>query len=377
MIEMLATSPPSRPMSGRSGLASTSDRLVRLFLADIGVLKGLTWRRLAYTVLVAGGFALVGTLGIWIVAKSGWKPRPGMWDLQEFQWLIDFRLFVLMFVSQMLALTIADNLRVSLIPKWVVLTVALVVGTAAGSVIVMTTGPYLVSPPVWGLTWGGLLALVYFHRRRAEELAVALHAAQLARVDLQKRTLESHLQVLQAQVEPQFLFDTLRRVGDLYETDRLLADQMLDNLILYLRAALPQMRTSASTLGQEVQLAQAYLNIERIQLHGRLDFAFDVPEGLGAAPFPPMVLLPLIEALSLREPRGTGDSELLRAKVRDGDGMLILTLLHTGGPRHATDEIGRIRDRLVALYGTEGKLEITPLTPRGTVATLELPYVAA
>ena len=198
----------------------------------------------------------------------------------------------------MLALTIADNLHIFRIPRAVLLVVALVLGTVAGSVVVMTSGIYGDWPPVWGLTWGGLLALVYFKRRRDEELAAALHAAQLAQVELKKKALESQLQLMQAQVEPQFLFNTLRRVGDLYETDRPVADRMLDDLILYLRAALPQMRTSSSTLGQEVQLARAYLNIERTRLQERSDFAFDIPEHLTSAAFPPMVLLPLIEALA-------------------------------------------------------------------------------
>ena len=144
-------------------------------------------------------------------------------------------------------------------------------------------------------------------------------------MELQKKALESHLQLMQAQVEPQFLFNTLRRVGDLYETDPSSADRMLDNLILYLRAALPQMRASTSTLGQEVRLAQAYLNIERIREHGRLDFAFDIPDRLVSAAFPPMVLLPLIEAIALRGRGSADDIGALRAEARADAGTLKLT----------------------------------------------------
>src|SRR5205823_13230070 len=112
----------------------------------------------------------------------------------------------------------------------------------------------------------------------------------------------------------------LRRVGDLYETDPPSADRMLENLILYLRAALPQMRTTNSTLGQEVRLAQAYLNIERIRTHGKLDFAFDIPDRLVSAALPPMVLLPLIEASALRGDSLVRDRGVLCAAALAGEG---------------------------------------------------------
>jgi LytS/YehU family sensor histidine kinase len=183
---------------------------------------------------------------------------------------------------------------------------------------------------------------------------------------------------MQAQVEPQFLFSTLRRVGDLYETDRASADQMLDNLILYLRAALPQMRTSTSTLGQEVQLARAYLNIERISAHDGLDSAFDIPEPLGSAVLPPMVLLPLIDAFAPRGRNSAGNGEVLHTTASADGGTLKLTLTGTHLPDHrpATDEIESIRGRLTTLYGADGKLRLEPLNPRGALATVELPHVA-
>ena len=259
------------------------------------------------------------------------------------------------------------------------LVVAFVLGTAVGSVAVMTSGYYLARPSATGLLLGGLVAFVYFKRRRDKELAAALHAAQLAQVELRKKTLESNLKLMQAQVEPQFLFNTLRRVGDLYETDQSSADRMLDNLILYLRAALPQMRSSASTLGREVLLARAYLNIEQIRVHDRLDFVFDVPNHLSTAVFPPMVLLPLIEALALRGRNAALDGEVVRADARVDGGTLELTVAvkHPTALQHMAVDIEAIRARLSALFGAEGKLRVAPLAPHGSVATVELPHVTA
>ena len=66
---------------------------------------------------------------------------------------------------------------------------------------------------------------------------------------------------MQARVEPRFLFNTLAQVERLYEIDAQRADRMLDDLIVYLRAALPQLRETTSTLSREIELAKAYLNI--------------------------------------------------------------------------------------------------------------------
>ncbi len=358
---------------------SASNRLVQLLRTDVDVLTGLTWRRIANTFLVALGFALWTAFGNWMWRRYGLNPSPvGIADFFLYKgWgcLLVFRVYLLLFFSQMLALTVADNLHISRVPRTVLLVVALALGTIVGSVVVMTSGSYLDWPPVWGLTWGGLVAFVYFKRRRDEELAAALHATQMVQVELKKKALESQLQVMQAQVEPQFLFNTLMRVGDLYETDSSSADRMLDNLIVYLRAALPHMRTSTSTLEQEVRLAAAYLRIERNRGCSELDFAFDIPERLAAATFPPMVLLPLLEALAVRAHSGSDYDGALRTEARANAGILELTMAYTGDARAAQHELTTIRGRLNALYGAEGQLEVRPLKPRGAIAALHIPYV--
>ncbi len=272
--------------------------------------------------------------------KRGWSPKLEIIGIRDFLvdqgwgWVFVFIVYLPVFFSQMLALTVADKLHIPRVPRVALLVIALLLGTTLGSVVVvMLTNDFFGVVAGRGLAWGGLIALVYFKRRRDAELAAALHESQLARMEQQKQALESDLQLMQAQVEPQFLFNTLRRVGDLYETDPPSADRMLDNLIFYLRAVLPQMRTSSSTLGQEVEFAQAYLSVERIRLHDRLDFAFDVPERLASATFPPMVLLPLIEALAVHAQSGSDYDGALRVEARADAGKLELTLAHTGDAR--------------------------------------------
>ena len=88
---------------------------------------------------------------------------------------------------------------------------------------------------------------------------------------------EARLQMLQAQIEPHFLFNTLAHVKRLYRIDPAAGGAMLDNLMHYLAVALPRMRDADSTLGREAALAEAYLNIQQIRMGGRLAFALDVP----------------------------------------------------------------------------------------------------
>jgi hypothetical protein len=358
------------------------NRLARLFLVDVPVLKGLTWRRIAYTVLVSAVLPIIAAVAIWMRARYGSKPEPiGISQIllhEGWGWLAGFRLVLPVLFFQMLALTVADNLQVFRLPRTVLLVTAFILGTAVGSVIVMTSGNYADSPPAWGLVWGGLIALVYFKRRRDEELAAALHAAQLSRVELQKKALESQLQLMQARVEPQFLFNTLRRVRDLYESTPSSADRMLENLILYLRSVLPQMRTSSSTLGQEVRLAEAYLDIARDCRADRLDFAFDVPQQFASLRFPPMVMLPLIEALMMRSPKPGDYDGALHIQAHTNGAKLEVILTHTGGHAQPVgEEYDDIGSRLIALYGHNAKLDVDSFAPGRTMVRLSIPYGTA
>ena len=136
-----------------------------------------------------------------------------------------------------------------------------------------------------------------------------MHAAELERARTAKRTLESRLQAMQARVEPTFLFNTLSQVRDLYRADVAHGERMLDELIAYLRAAMPKMRDTSSTIGQELELVRAYLVIVRLRLGERLAFEIETPKEIGDARMPPMMLLPLVDhaiAHGLAESQATG-----------------------------------------------------------------------
>src|SRR5262245_2598246 len=145
------------------------------------------------------------------------------------------------------------------------------------------------------LIWGGIVVFIYVHHHAAMLASARMSAAQVQRAQAARRALESRLQALQARVEPQFLFNTLARVRDAYEVDPARGSSMLDDLIVYLRASLPHLRESTSTLAQELDLVRTYWSIMREHLGARLTIAADA--AARSARMPAMVLLPLIDRL--------------------------------------------------------------------------------
>jgi hypothetical protein len=242
----------------------------------------------------------------------------------------------------------------------------------------------LIYLPIFTLTHWLLIAatavFLYAGRRAARQTAARLHAAELDRTRRSRIALESRLQAMQARIEPQFLFNTLAQVQRLYETDAALGGRMLDDLIAYLRAAMPLMRDSSSTVAQEVELARAYLDIVRLRLADRLQVDIDVPAGGDRMRMPPMMLLPLIDHAIVRglEP-GTG-AGAIRVRLQAGAGRLRVTIVDSGAgflPEAGGDGIAALRERLAALYGDRASLDLRRGGDAGTTqAVLELPLEA-
>jgi hypothetical protein len=220
------------------------------------------------------------------------------------------------------------------------------------------------------------VVFLYADRRAARRTEARLHAAQLDRVRRSKIALESRLQAMQARVEPQFLLNTLAQVERLFEIDPPIAARMLDDLIAYLRAAMPLMRDTSSTVGQEVELARAYLDIVRLRLGNRLRVSIEVPADVRAARMPPMMLLPLIDHTVVRglAPASTDGTVRIAAELRGA--RLRLTIVDSGAglvPDADADGIAAIRQRLDALYRGDATLELRRVDARETEAVLDLP----
>jgi hypothetical protein len=224
-----------------------------------------------------------------------------------------------------------------------------------------------VSILVVGATW------IRTREARAREAAAA---AQAESERLAKRNTEAELKLLQAQVEPHFLFNTLANLRYLVQKGSADALPMLDHLIEYLRTALPEMRAEGSTVGREAALARAYLEILRIRMGGELAFAIDVPADLEPHPFPPLMLMTLVEnavkhgvspvgrgRIEVRASRG---GEHLRVEVAD-DGRGV-----AAEPGNGVG-LANVRERLAALHGNRATLVLEGGNDGGARAVIEIP----
>jgi LytS/YehU family sensor histidine kinase len=219
-------------------------------------------------------------------------------------------------------------------------------------------------------------ALLHF-AHEDEEARRQLAEEEVARQALAAQMTQARLSALQAQIEPHFLFNTLANVKRLYETAPARGREMLSSLIDYLRAALPTMRQSGSTLRRELELARSYLTILQMRMGERLRFSIEAPPALLDTEVPPLVLGTLIENALKHglaplpqggsiEIRAVQQADRLRLEVRDsGRGFT--------GEGGSGVGLANTRSRLMALYGDGATLALAANQPRGVVATVMLP----
>jgi len=225
-----------------------------------------------------------------------------------------------------------------------------------------------------------ILAVVtkfFADRSRASQKVAEAKRKEADFARMEQQVTEAKLSALQAQVEPHFLYNTLASVQALTEVDPAKANEMTGHLIQYLRNALPKMRESVSTVGQEVELVRAYLSILQMRMGQRLSFEIDVPEALKAMPFPPLMLPSLVEN-SIKhglEPQREGGMVKITASAEDGRLRMIVTDTGRGFGETVGAGVGlaNIRERLAALYGDNAKFTLEANEPRGVVATIEVP----
>jgi len=227
-----------------------------------------------------------------------------------------------------------------------------------------------------GMLFAALLVGVSRMRLRdAAQTAARLHA-EAERERLARRGAQAELKLLQAQVEPHFLFNTLANVRYLVQSGSPDAVAMLDHLIHYLRSALPEIRSEGSTLAREAELARAYLEIMRIRMGGALDFAIELPEEIADATFPPLMLITLVENAIKHgvAPKGRGRVEVRAAREGaslrvcvDDDGRGIIQ------PAGRGVGLANIRARLHALFGDAAYIALEDRVGGGTHAIIQVP----
>jgi hypothetical protein len=195
---------------------------------------------------------------------------------------------------------------------------------------------------------------------------------------------EAKLKLLQTQLEPHMLFNTLANLRVLIASDPTRAQHMLDHLIAYLRATLGASRADAHTLQTEFERLADYLELMAVRMGPRLRYVLDLPPELANHPVPTLLLQPLVEN-SIRhglEPKVEGGSIQVSAR-REGD-WLLLEVADTGvgmqagadGLRSAHGGFGvaQVRERLGTVYHDRGTIDFVATNPAGTRAIIRFPY---
>jgi len=343
-----------------------------------GFALAFNWRRLLFVFLFS--FAIGSLIGIhWM---SGW------WSAVERVLAIGF--------AAMLVFSLFEQWPRRLprwLPRWMLQVVAVAVSMPIVTFVIYTASTEPGAPPFWeeelrmqgyalltGLgvflsPWVALGALVWQKEALAREQALAL---DLARSEADRAALDARLNLLQAQVAPHFLFNTLANIQALVEAGSPKAPEVLRNLVAYLRAAVPRLNEPVTTLGQEAELVRAYLELMRMRLPDRLAFALNVEEAARSLRCPPMTLLTLVENAVRHgiDPSEEGGSITVDVKVTEG--RCWIRVADTGAGLQASGRglgtgLAALRERLALVFGDQAKLAIRAREPRGVVAELEFP----
>ena len=221
--------------------------------------------------------------------------------------------------------------------------------------------------------WTALAALLRQREAKVEKQAIDF---ELERSELARQALDARMRLLSAQAQPHFLFNTLANVQALVEAGSPRAPQLLQSLTDYLRAAVPRLDGSANTLGQELELVRAYLELMQMRMPDRLAFALHIGPGVAQLPCPPMTLLTLVENAVQHgiDPSEEGGRIDVHAEMLEG-GRCRLRVVDTGIGLQASGGglgtgLAALRERLLWAYAGTATLELREVAPHGVEATI-------
>jgi LytS/YehU family sensor histidine kinase len=188
--------------------------------------------------------------------------------------------------------------------------------------------------------------------------------------------------MLEAQIEPQFLFNTLANVQQLVRTDTTRADRLLVQLVSYLRQAIPDVRGSASTLGREFELARTYLDIVQVRIGERLTVSVACEPALAQTPFPSLVVHTLLENAVRHGIDNRPGPVSIAVRARLVKSHIEIQVEDNGAGFGAGPAVGpglglrNVRDRLELAYHGQAQLDVTERDSGGVCATVRIPACA-
>ena len=223
--------------------------------------------------------------------------------------------------------------------------------------------------------WMAVSALIGHITGAAQRQALAF---ELERSELERNALDARMRLLQAQVEPHFLFNTLANVRELVESGSPQASSVLDSLIDYLRAAVPRLHDASTSLEQELQLVRAYLEVMRMRMPDRLEFALHVDAQAAALQCPPMTLLTLVENAVRHGIDPAENGGRIEVFVRIDNARCYIEVRDSGvGLRTGSNGLGTglatLRERLQLVFVGDANLQVVAIEPHGVCARVDFP----
>lgn len=284
-------------------------------------------------------------------------------------------------------------------PDWVSNALALIIGVTLGMTNLALTMVFsgeldrlvgdsslLVSNLGIGLFFSGIGLLFFYALYRLQALRAEVSERRRQQAEHARALTLSQLKVVQSQMEPHFLFNTLANVQALIDQDPGRARDMLRALTDMLRVNLNRVRSETTQLGDELTIARNYLAIQSIRMGDRLTYRIDVPETLHATPLPPLLLQPLVENAVRHgiEPKAEGGhirvwSEVLKSDAAEDDQLCLhvadngLGMEASGATQGEGVGLANVRQRLEHLYGESARLRMQPGDQGGMHITLVMP----
>ncbi len=229
-----------------------------------------------------------------------------------------------------------------------------------------------------GLLFAPWIAMAALLRQRDESVRSQALAFERERSELERTALDTRLRLLQAQVQPHFLFNTLANVRELVVASSTQAPAVLDSLIAYLRAAVPRLDQPAITLGQELELVRAYLDLMQMRIPDRLQFSIQEEQQHRSLRCPPMTLMTLVENAVRHGIDPSEEGGWIEIHVKIENQRCRVQVSDTGvGLQEQAGGLGtglsNLRERLQLAFGDEATLRLEAREPHGLVAELEFP----
>lgn len=230
------------------------------------------------------------------------------------------------------------------------------------------------------LSMGSVICWIFYNEEKQYITEMKTIEERNIRTHNEKKLTETHLKLLQAQIEPHFLFNTLTSILSLGKKDPQKAKIMQKNFMQYLKTTLNKTRASITTIDHEIDLIKAYLDIFKVRMGKRLLFNIDFDNQVKGMPFPSMLIQPIVENAIKHglEPKIDGGKININVKTIEGDRiqwMIEDTGLGISDKADKGTGLSNTMERIKSLYGNEGNLIIMDNKPSGVKVTLEVPYV--